>query len=54
MKMMEDVTLKHSIEIRTTPEKIFEFLSGLVDDKSYRAWHPDDHVALCFSIQKKG
>ena len=43
---MEDVILKHSIEIRTTPEKIFEFLSSLVDDKSYRSWHSDDHVAL--------
>ena len=46
MKMMEDLILKHSIEIRTTPEKIFEFLSTLIDDKSYRSWHPDDHVAL--------
>ena len=46
MKLMEDVILKHSIEIRTTPEKIFEFLSSLVDDKSYRSWHYDDHVAL--------
>ena len=43
---MEDVILKHSIEIRTTPEKIFEFLFNLVDDKSYRAWHPDDHVTM--------
>lgn len=46
MKMMEDVILKHSIEIRTTSEKIFKFLSSLVDDKSYRSWHSDDHVAL--------
>ena len=46
MKLMEDVALKHSIEIRTTPEKIFEFFYSLVDDASYRAWHPDDHVAL--------
>ncbi len=46
MKLMEDVILEHSIEIRTTPEKIFEFFSCLVDNKSYRAWHPDDHVAL--------
>ncbi len=35
MKMMEDVILKHSMEIRTTPEKIFEFLSGLVDEHSH-------------------
>ena len=46
MKLMEDAFLTHSIEIRTTPEKIFEFLSNLVDDKSYRTWHSDDHVAL--------
>ena len=46
MKLMEDAFLTHSIEIRTTPEKIFAFLSNLVDDKSYRAWHSDDHLAL--------
>jgi uncharacterized protein YndB with AHSA1/START domain len=43
---MEDVVLEHSIEIKAAPEKVFEFLSDLVDDKSYRAWHSDDHVAL--------
>lgn len=46
MKLMEDAFLRHSIEIRTTPEKIFEFLSNLVDDESYRAWHSEDHVTL--------
>jgi hypothetical protein len=46
MKLMEDVFLTDSIEIRTTPEKIFEFFYSLVDDASYRAWHPDDHVAM--------
>jgi len=46
MKMMEDTFLTDSIEIRTTPEKIFEFFSNLVDDESYRAWHPDNHVTL--------
>jgi hypothetical protein len=46
MKLLEDVVLTDSIEIKTTPEKISEFLTGLVDDESYRAWHPDDHVAL--------
>ena len=43
---MEDVFLTHSIEIRTTPERIFEFFYNLVDDESYRSWHPDDHVAM--------
>jgi hypothetical protein len=46
MKLLEDVVLTDSIEVKTTPEKISEFLAGLVDDESYRAWHPDDHVAL--------
>ena len=46
MRMMEDVILKHSTEIRTTPEKYLRVPLYLVDDKSYRAWHSDDHVAL--------
>jgi hypothetical protein len=46
MALFEDVILSHSIEIRTTPEKIFAFFLQLVDDESYRAWHPDDHVTL--------
>jgi len=46
MKLLEDVTLTDSIEIKTTPEKVFGFLINLVDDESYRAWHPEDHVAL--------
>ncbi len=46
MALMEEVTLTDSIEIKTTPEKVFDFLVHLVDDESYRAWHPEDHVAL--------
>ena len=46
MKLLEDITLKDSIEIRTTPEKIFNFLVNLVDDQSYRFWHSKDHVSL--------
>ena len=46
MKLMEDVTLTHSTEIETTPEEIFSFLHNLVDDESYRAWHPEDHVTM--------
>ena len=38
--------MKDSIEIETTPDKIFDFLTSIVDDESYRAWHPNDHVAL--------
>lgn len=46
MGLLEDVTLTHSIEIRTTPEKIFRFFLQIVDDASYQAWHPEDHVAF--------
>ncbi|MFX0198417.1 MAG: SRPBCC family protein [Candidatus Hodarchaeota archaeon] len=46
MGLLEDIYLKDSVEIRTTPEKVFDFFVHLVDDESYRAWHPDDHVAL--------
>jgi len=35
-------TLTHSIEIKTTPEKIWEFFVKL--DKNYTIWHPGDHV----------
>lgn len=46
MGMMEDIILTDSIEIKTKPEKVFNFLIHLVDDESYRAWHPEDHVSL--------
>ena len=37
------ITLKHSIEIKATPEKVFAWLTGIKDKETYRAWHPD-HV----------
>ncbi len=46
MALLEKVTLTDSIEIKTTPENIFNFFARLSDDESYRAWHPDDHVSL--------
>jgi hypothetical protein len=46
MGLMEDIILRDSIEIQTRPEKVFNFLIHLVDDESYRIWHPEDHVAL--------
>lgn len=46
MKILDNMTLTESIEIRSTPEKVFEFFQQIVDDESYRAWHPKDHVAL--------
>lgn len=46
MALLEEITLTDSIEIKTTPEIIFNFLLQLVDDESYRNWHPQDHVAF--------
>ena len=46
MALLEDVVLTDSIEINTTTEKVFSFITNLVDDESYRTWHIDDHVAL--------
>ena len=46
MGLLEDVILTDSIEIKTTPEDIFDFFTHIVDNESYRAWHPDDHRAF--------
>jgi hypothetical protein len=46
MKLLEDIFLEDSIEIKVPPEKVFDFLVHIVDDESYRTWHPDDHVAF--------
>lgn len=40
------VTLKDSIEIKATPERVFDWLVQRFKDKeSYQAWHPD-HVDI--------
>ena len=46
MPFFKDRILTESIEIKTTPEKIYTFLTGIVDDDSYRAWHKEDHVSF--------
>jgi len=46
MPLFENLTLTDSIEIKTTPEKIFKFLTQLSVDENYYAWHPDDHVSF--------
>jgi uncharacterized protein YndB with AHSA1/START domain len=46
MAFFEEVVLKDSIEIKTTAEKVFHFLTSIVDDDSYRAWHKEDHVSF--------
>jgi uncharacterized protein YndB with AHSA1/START domain len=44
MGLFEPLLLKDSIEIKTTPEKIWDFFANL--DKNYTTWHPDDHIVF--------
>jgi len=37
------ITLKDSIEIKETPERVFNWLTNFRTDEDYQAWHPD-HV----------
>ncbi len=42
MVSFNQLILKNSIEIETSPEKIWEFFSNL--EQNYTIWHPEDHV----------
>ena len=42
MAPFERIVLKDTVEIETTPEKIWEFWANM--DKNYKAWHPQDHI----------
>ena len=42
MKLFKPLVSKDSIEIETTPEKIWEFFTNL--EQNYKAWHPKDHI----------
>jgi polyketide cyclase/dehydrase/lipid transport protein len=46
MAIFEDLVLTDTIEINTTPERVFHFLTSIVDSKGYQAWHKDDHVTF--------
>lgn len=39
------ITLRDSVEIRTTPEKVFEWFMHF--DENYVSWHPD-HVKCSY------
>jgi uncharacterized protein YndB with AHSA1/START domain len=40
------ITLQDSIEVKASPEKVFQWLTQRMKDKeSYKAWHPD-HVDI--------
>jgi uncharacterized protein YndB with AHSA1/START domain len=42
MSLFSQIVLSDSIEIKTTPEKIWEFFTNL--EKNYSTWHPQDHI----------
>ena len=42
MSLFSQLVLSDSIEIKTTPEKIWEFFTNL--ERNYKAWHPQDHI----------
>jgi uncharacterized protein YndB with AHSA1/START domain len=42
MGMFSQMILSDSVEINTTPEKIWEFFTNL--EKNYKTWHPEDHI----------
>lgn len=42
MSLFSQLVLSDSIEIKTTPEKIWEFFTNL--ENNYKAWHPQDHI----------
>jgi uncharacterized protein YndB with AHSA1/START domain len=36
--------LRHSVEIATTPDKVWEFFVNL--EQNYKAWHPEAHTSF--------
>ena len=46
MALLEDVVITDSIRINAAPEAVFDFLTGIVDNETYRAWHTEDHVSF--------
>ena len=42
MSLFKQFLLEDSIEIKTTPENIWEFFTNL--EQNYKSWHPEDHV----------
>jgi len=42
MSLFTQLVLRDSIEIKTTPERIWKFFTNL--EQNYKIWHPKDHV----------
>ena len=41
-KIQKHITLLHEVNIKTSSQKIWNFLINI--DKNYSAWHPTDHI----------
>jgi hypothetical protein len=44
MGLLEKIVLKDTVEIDTTPDKIWEFWVNM--DENYLDWHPKDHISF--------
>ena len=42
VKLQKHMTLLHEVDVKTSPDKIWNFLVNI--DKNYSAWHPKDHI----------
>ena len=49
MVLFKQFISKDSIEIKTTPEKIWNFLKN---PENYTIWHPKDHIKLIWTKGK--
>ena len=49
MPLFKRLELSHSIEIKTTPEKIWNFL---INAENYTIWHPEDHIKIIWTKGK--
>jgi len=49
MPLCKRLELSHSIEIKTTPEKIWNFLKN---PENYTTWHPKDHIKIIWTEGK--
>lgn len=38
MSFFEDAVIQDSVEIKATPEDVFNFITGIIDDNTYKAW----------------
>jgi uncharacterized protein YndB with AHSA1/START domain len=49
-QLFGSIALVDSVEIKASPEEIWEFFYNL--DENYKAWHPEDHVTFTWTDGK--